>query len=282
MKQSFTSEEGMSRLSDLSVFELDKAFTMSTSLPESLDYLPKQTPKAKKDSETQVSPKYSEKSHASTSIPPSTGTFGSSPRAVAMQLPRVEPKLDMISENPLSRENTAFLLKSSPSKRLHEHPNLTRIHGDVKSLSFSTSLDSQRTASVGDIRLQNSFQSISRSSHLSASNASIFDDPDWLNENKKPHGEQIFESIKNLIPSIPKGNGNYSNWFTESKKKSEMPREDIDYFTSRNKAFVGLSADKGKGGFTSLEIIAHEQIRRKNRMKTNKTNPRLVRPASLH
>ena len=294
MRQSFPSESGISRFDELS--DLDKAHTLSTSLPESIDIPFKDSPRVLNIPDKNeglprppVTPKYTEKSHASPSIPPSTGKFGGSPRMKSVDsipMPGNESKLDTIKENPLSRENTLLSQKgrTSSSKKLKEHPNLTRIvnGGDITVLS--TVLTSHSTASVGDIRFQSSLQNISsRNSYLSASNASIFDDPAWLMENKKaPKGDDAFLVIKNLAASIPKEKEKEMDpkWFTRVPKNPDSSREDMEYFKNRNKFYVGLNG-VGKGGSSSLDIIQRERMKRKQ--KTNKKDkPKLVRPTSPH
>ncbi|XP_053400583.1 uncharacterized protein LOC123558409 [Mercenaria mercenaria] len=289
MKQSFQSDGGISSLEELSISDLDKAYTLSTSLPESIDIPFKQSTKSVNFDaalRNSVTPKYTEKSHAIPNIPASTGKFGGSPKirsTESIQMPSAEPKLDTITENPLSRENTCISQKGSPTKRLREHPNLTRIlsGGDVTALS--TVLTSHSTASVGDIRLQNSFQNLSsRNSYLSASNASIFDDPRWLMENKKTSGgDNAFQSIKNLIPSIPKEKERDPKWFMKTPKIPDVSREDMEYYKSRNKFYVGLNSGPRKGSTSSLEIIQREKMRRKHE-KGKPDKPKLVRPVSPH
>lgn len=289
LKQSFSSDGDISRIENLSVSDLDKAYTLSTSLPESLDIPvkpnPRQTQLATSDAKNHVftfNNKYSEKSHASASIPASTGKFGGSPRirsTESIHLPSAEPKLDTISENPLSRENTAPAIQPNiiSRKPLKGRPNLTcLVNSDIASLS--TVLGSHSTASVGDIRFQNSFQNISsRNSHLSASNSCIFDDPGWLMENKRTSGN--FESLKSIIPPLPIAKERDIKWFIKAQNKPKNPREDIDYFKNRNKSYVGLNSSSGFGNSNSLEIIAREKMQRKNK-KNKKSNSKLIRPVS--
>lgn len=273
----------------MSVSDLDKEYTLSTSLPESLDIPVKQnlrqthlpTTEAKNNVFT-LNKKYSEKAHASASIPASTGKFGGSPNirsTESIHLPSAEQKLDTISENPLSRENTVSAIKPNiiSRKPLKEHPNLTcLVNSDIASLS--TVLASHSTASVGDIRFRNSFQNISsRNSHLSASNSCIFDDPGWLMENKQARGN--FESLKNIIPSLPIAKERDIKWFIKTQNKPKNSREDLDYFKNRNKSYVGLNSSSGFGSSNSLEIIAREKMQRKNK-KNKKSNSKLIRPVS--
>ncbi|KAL4230760.1 hypothetical protein ACF0H5_011135 [Mactra antiquata] len=294
-KVAFPSLDSISKDKDTSVFELDKAFTMSTSLPESLDHYStfsssRQGSRGMKGVEgfssetinTDITdlPKYSERSHATSKIPESTGKFGgpsTMPSFESVLMPAMDSRLDTITENPLSRENTSMSLSQKDNRLKKLQQNLLRMrNGDVTARSTPVTA-SDGTASVGDIRLH-SFQSISRFSHLSASNASIFDDPGWLHENSKP-SETAFERLKNLLPTFVRSREKDSKSFLQAPKVSAISREDLDYFLSRNKTTVGVHLLSQKS--TSKEIIARAKTKR-NKQDNKPGKPKFVQPTTPH
>ncbi|KAH3834049.1 hypothetical protein DPMN_107367 [Dreissena polymorpha] len=264
--------------------ELDKAYTVASSLPESVDLpdIPQDTAKRRPaDGVPVFSTRLGvlEKSHASPKIPRSTGKFGGSPDSYQFPEEGVpsppEPRLDTITENPFSRENTGT---SGLAKSLREHPDMItglKNRGADSMNTFRTT----STASVGDIRLGNSLQNVSRISHLSASNATIFDDPDWLLQNAATDNPIV--TLKNLLPSLPKQRD--TNWFLKMPKRTDSvgAREDLLYINNRTRRSIGLnnSADWAMKKSSSLEIIEREKRRRKEKAKRNKT---VVLPASPH
>lgn len=259
---------------NLPVLALDKAYTVSSSLPESIDIPSTASTHTSPRVETERIPSSRENvipwSPARAKIPESTGKFGgecASPGFIATVTH--DNTLHTIDENPLSRENT-FSWMSSKNKRPH----------DVSALSvYSYRPSSRSTASVGDIRLQNSLQNVSRISHLSASNASIFDDPVWLMENKQEtEKNQRLEQLKEFIPNFPKHRD--TKWFLRpNNAPTSVPREDLEYMKRRTSVNIGQMNGTSFWAVkksSSLEIINNEKKRQMTKLK--KTKPKLVTP----
>ncbi|WAQ99094.1 hypothetical protein MAR_023467 [Mya arenaria] len=130
---------------DIPLMELDKAYTLSSSLPESIDIpfasspcpranhnFPKDQTAEQREDVPSTRANVLPRSHASPKIPESTGKFGdsqTSPVSVEPPLPLLEKRLDTITENPLSRENTSSRIsnKTGHSKRLQLYPDSNRL-----------------------------------------------------------------------------------------------------------------------------------------------------------
>lgn len=269
--------------------DLDRSSTVSTSLPESLNcsseisfnYIAPEKPKnkckaTKVSVETPTSSNSSKSSRQppSPKIPESTGKFGRrivSKESLALSIP--DQRLETITENPLSRPttvNTEVVQQCENSKTFKEYPHST------EGLDLDhVSPQSKSTASVGAVHLNTS-----RLSHISSSNASIFDDPSWLLENSKSSSDKIFMFMRNALPNFKIDHGKDHKWFMNSQHQKPANRTDIDYLKAKSSIRLQGSKPWSVKRSQSLQIIENE--RNRGLRNTGKTKTTLDRPKSLH
>lgn len=265
---------------------------MSTSLPESLDCQsgitsqtslrqPQKTIKSsdRVSSDPTVRARSSNvtpRSAPTPRIPESTGKFGTKvlPReSTSLPIFSVDQRLETITENPLSRQSTAVwsTRQDTPSKTLREVPTLTQryssIHKSPAGLSNST-------VSAGDVHLSTSL-SRSKASHLSASNATIFDDPSWLLENSKSPVESAFNFMKGLVGGLPRMKDKDPKWFLKIPPKTQDNRKDLEYINSKTSNYTGINSSWNPKKSESLKIIGkakgHSKAKGKKDTISNRT-----------
>lgn len=274
---------------NLSAVDLDKAYTASTSLPESLDEPPDfpafPVPKEKartadtgsSGSATTLKSNVSVRSQPVPKVPESTGKFGStnSVSNESVTYPNKEKRLETITENPLSRPNTVETGRpESAARKLREYPNLTQRIGTTQ-VSPATS---HSTASVGLIHLQNSFNT------LRSSNASIFDDPSWLSENTKSSTDHIFHFMRNLQAGLGKTKEKDPKWFLKTPVKPYDNRKDLNYTSMKANQYTGLNSTNGwnVNRSQSLQIIRKGRELQLEKRKAIKSSKRIGQPTTQH